>query len=597
MSKNNCIQLEFTEEMHGYFSVMDQVMNHSVESVDSYVQAAEAGKSAQQTLRFRLTITILDFQAFLQDPMLQAKAEGYVEAPVLGGQLQVIDGRFNLFVPAHDSFDSEVIKEMHYCLYLKDQDERDITLYGFKAIHRGNIESLWQETTTLYCRIWKGHYSQPAPERHLIGRGVLRLTAADFAKQMSTFRAHGGDCLSQQKAVFQFMELFAGNLWDAYRPQFSLLAEKPHRSIPINTLSGVSQVKKTTHTFSSYDGLGLSLTRFFRQPSSQPILLIHGLTSSSDMFIMPEHYNLVQFLLDHGYGDIWCLDWRGSRRFYYNLEPHKFSVDDVALYDIPAAMDHLRLLIGNPSPVNVICHCVGSIAFMMSMAAGKLNGIASVISNSVSLTPKVSPWSRWKLRLAPNLVDYVLRLPYISPQMAENSILSPGGWLARLVSLFHRECHEKPCHMVSFMWGAGHPAAFQHENLSPLTHERLADLFGGTSMHYYRHIAKMVRNGVAVPFDEQLAEKEGLPQNYLHELAANIDSPVLLVSGKENHIFPGSNQMTAESLLKLNPRAPVSYLEVPGYGHQDIFMGRSADQDVFPRILNFYSSLKGVKAA
>ena len=37
------------------------------------------------------------------------------------------------------------------------------------------------------------------------------------------------------------------------------------------------------------------------------------------MFIMPEHYNLVSFLLDYGFSDVWSFDWCGSMRHNCNL--------------------------------------------------------------------------------------------------------------------------------------------------------------------------------------------------------------------------------------------------------------------------------------
>ena len=47
------------------------------------------------------------------------------------------------------------------------------------------------------------------------------------------------------------------------------------------------------------------------------------------------------------------------------------------------------------------------------------------------------------------------------------------GWmLSRAVSLFHPECDDRACHMISFMWGSGKPGLWQHENLHPITHER-----------------------------------------------------------------------------------------------------------------------------
>ena len=55
--------------------------------------------------------------------------------------------------------------------------------------------------------------------------------------------------------------------------------------------------------------------------------------------------------------------------------------------------------------------------------------------------------------------------------------------------------------MLSFMWGSGHPAMYEHENLLPVTHERMGDLCGAGGMYYYRHVSTMVRAGHAVKCD------------------------------------------------------------------------------------------------
>src|SRR4051795_8971806 len=102
------------------------------------------------------------------------------------------------------------------------------------------------------------------------------------------------------------------------------------REIPLYTLEGVPDAEITHHPFTTADKLGLSLLRFNRDrgDSGDSVLIIHGLTTSTDMFIMPEHYNLVRYLLDHGFKDVWTLDFRMSNRFSYNLFVHRFNMDD-----------------------------------------------------------------------------------------------------------------------------------------------------------------------------------------------------------------------------------------------------------------------------
>ena len=177
------------------------------------------------------------------------------------------------------------------------------------------------------------------------------------------------------------------------------------RSIPLYTLEGVQDAEVRPYSFSTEDGLGLSMLRFSRGTDpGESVLVIHGLTTSSDMFIMPEHRNLVTHLLDSGYRDVWCLDFRMSNRYSYNLFKHRYTMDDVALFDFPPAVELVRRENGG-RPIHVICHCLGSVSFMMSLFGGAVDGIASVIANSVALTPRVPGWSRLKLGFAPFLAS------------------------------------------------------------------------------------------------------------------------------------------------------------------------------------------------
>jgi pimeloyl-ACP methyl ester carboxylesterase len=354
--------------------------------------------------------------------------------------------------------------------------------------------------------------------------------------------------------------------------------------IPRYTLAGVRDAEVSAHPFATEDGLGLDLTRFHRADCDNVVLLIHGLTVSSDMFIMPEHENLVNFLLDSGFTDVWTLDFRVSNRFPYDAETHRFNFDDIALYDFPPALAELRRNVGDRQ-VHVIAHCAGSLAFSMSLFGGAVDGIASLVASGVSLTTRMSTWSRAKLTAGPALTEYVLGLPFLDPRYGEAPVFTRGWLLSRFVSLFHRECDERPCHMISFMWGKGHPALYEHANLSPETHRRVADLFGACGVHYYRHARKMVKAGHAVKYDSSDPRYADLPNDYLAN-AADIATPILFLAGDHNHVFPGANVACHKMLEKIKPG--LHELEIlPGYGHIDAFIGKNSHIDVFPKIVDF----------
>lgn len=352
--------------------------------------------------------------------------------------------------------------------------------------------------------------------------------------------------------------------------------------IPQFTLTGVKDATTTYHPFSTADGLGLHLLRFQKGTGKDVILLSHGLTTSSDMFIMPEHENIVNFLHNNGFADVWSLDWRGSLRHSYNLFPHRYTLDDVARYDIPAAIKTIRKEVGD-ARIHAIVHCVGSITFFMSLLGGYTDGISSIITNSVSSVLKVHPWSRMKLRFAPFLIESVLRLPHVNPKAGSLPGVAAGKYMAKAVSLLHHECDVPECHMLSMMWGTGWPACYMHENLDEETHRRVGDLFGATSLNYHRHIRKIVSHGFLRPADGPLSlYKDGLKR---------MNIPILFMTGTQNRIFLDSN-IVAYELFQKETSSRCELFLAEGYGHQDTLMGRGVHADVFPRLLDFLQSVR-----
>jgi len=358
------------------------------------------------------------------------------------------------------------------------------------------------------------------------------------------------------------------------------------REIPLFTLDGVKDAEITTHHFSTEDKLGLSMFRFLRGDAAdagEAVLVIHGLTTSTDMFVMPEHYNLVSYLLDHGYRDVWCLDFRMSYRHPYNLFRNRYTMDDVALFDYPPALATMRREIGD-KPIHVICHCLGANSFVMSLFGKVIDGVSSVIANSVALTPRVPAWSKVKLAVAPDLVENVLGFPYMNPRWSEDPGWSRGKAFSRLISLLHPECDVPACHMLSLMWGTGWPALYRHENLADVTHRRGGDLYGATSMNYYRHVWKMVKAGGAVKYTRS-PKFDRLPDDYFQN-AKDIETPVLFITGSDNKVFTDSNVECHNRLARIVPGRHELHV-FPGYGHQDPFMGEHVARDIFPRLLDF----------
>lgn len=358
------------------------------------------------------------------------------------------------------------------------------------------------------------------------------------------------------------------------------------RKIPLYTTEGVPGARVSEHSVVTDDMLTLGLLRFWTADCDDVVVVIHGLTTSSDMFIMPEHKNLVVWLHEQGFTDVFTFDFRMSNRHIYNLGPHRFSMDDCALYDHPKAIETVRGIVGDKR-IHVICHCLGSMSFVMSLFAKQVPGVTSVIANSVALTPNPPRWSVIKGRMFPFILERMLSVPFVSPNWATYPHLSFGRVMGRIVSLFHRECDVHACHMLSLMWGTGWPALYEHDNLDEVTHRRGGDLYGGTSLNYHRHVLKMVSNDkTAVKMYPNKKEHAALPDNYL-AYAKEIETPVLLVTGRNNRVFADSNIICFERLKQLAPGNRHELLILDGYGHQDPFMGARVADEVFPQFLPF----------
>lgn len=569
----NGTRIEFSELMRGYVGAAETTF------ADGY----KAGELAGNSLSIKVAVLIPDLAYFLEEEGHAGSLSGEVDCALLGGVCPVQSGVFRL-LPDTADLDRKV---MYYQLYATTPEHEPFTFIGVKQVQHDAPFDLWRDTTTLYVNIYRGHIDpDKTAQATLWLTGIIGLGMAEFVEVLKQLRAVAPDGSTSLQGLAQFGQFFAGKLWDVYAPSLPPTSNQPKRKYPRFTNEGVSNVEISVHPFSTDDGLTLQLTRFKRRDCDDVVLVVHGLTNSSDMFIMPEHKNLVQTLLDQGYGDVWTLDYRGSCRFPYNLARHRYTFDDIALFDHPAAIAELRRHIGSTRRVHIVAHCIGAMTMAMAIFGKTIQGISSVILNSVALTPKVSSWAKAKLTIGPWASDYLLGIEYFNPSWRRESGWSAGKLLALGADWAHKECNSPECHMLSFMWGDGHPSIYHHANMAEETHERLGDLFGGTGVHYYRHVLKMVNNNnAAVTYDPSDPRYAALPDNYFAR-AAEMATPILFTLGQDNHVFEDSNIICHQRLEKIVPGRHQLHV-FPSYGHQDVFMGKNVHEDIFPRLIAF----------
>jgi alpha-beta hydrolase superfamily lysophospholipase len=344
--------------------------------------------------------------------------------------------------------------------------------------------------------------------------------------------------------------------------------------------------------FRASDGTQLALNRIVahdngeydaaRDADERPaVLLLHGHTASADMFVLPETRNMVDVLLAAGY-EPWLLDWRGSCRLPHNETAARFSYDDVALYDIPDAVSYIRGRIGGRQ-LFIVAHCIGAMCLSMSMAAGLVPDLAAVVAQGVFLTPKLSGRTRTRMHFGGEFLR--TRIDHVPIDIRKTGLWSKYTPLFALAAR-GADCPDPTCQMLhNSTWGLG-ASLFVHDNLDERTHDRLAELFGPVPVWSLPHMRRIELAHSMMRWNHNDLRYRALPENAL-DRADRIDSPLLLISGSQNRLWLDSNKLCYDILTSRHPDLDVSYVEVPGYGHVDTFIGRSAALDVFGHIVEF----------
>ncbi|MBW0009962.1 MAG: GMC family oxidoreductase N-terminal domain-containing protein, partial [Pseudonocardiales bacterium] len=548
--------IQFTETMTGYISAQGS---------GDYQAAAALGEADGSPFSFTLTVVSEDLEGMLTDPDHPARMIGTVRAPALSPDpITVTEGVFNLFVKDPDRING---RQMRYRMRLTTEEGRHYHFVGVKIINDDRGLDIWSDNTTLYVTVYEGD----TEAGRVVATGTLTISPEDLMRQLTTIRVRGATSVRQRLVeTARFGEFFAGTLFDVYggvvRPLERFNAVAPARKKrPLRVCAPV------IHPFTTDDGVALRLTRY-QGGSKGPVILAHGLGVSSRIFSIDTiETNLLEFLYAHGY-DVWLLDFRASVELTASAQ--RFTADDVAQYDYPAAVAAVRAVTASPS-VQMVAHCYGSTTFFMAMLAG-LDGVRSVVSSQVATHIVCPPMTRLKTGL--HLPALLEKLGVISLTAYADT---NADWSSRLYDRFlevfpgdnEGDCTSAVCHRISFMYSQ----LYEHGQLNSLTHDVLHEMFGVANLHELEHLAVMVRAGALRSADGQ--------DIYLPHLE-RLSIPTTFIHGAENSCFlPQSTEKTMELLAQRNGSHLYRRHVVPGYGHIDCIFGKRAALDVYPLIL------------
>lgn len=326
--------------------------------------------------------------------------------------------------------------------------------------------------------------------------------------------------------------------------------------------------------FEAGDGRRLNLiqVRGASAPTRGPVLLVHGAGVRANIFRPPLATTFVDALLADGY-DVWLENWRASIDF----DPIEWTLDQAALYDHPAAVRTVVAETG-AAHIKAVVHCQGSTSFTMSALAGLVPQVDTVVSNAVSLHPRVSWVARQKGRFALPLVGALT--PYLDPRWGEHAEGFVPRALQALVKLTHHECDNGVCRFSSFTYGSGPAVLWRHENLDDATHDWIRGEFAAVPISFFEQMTHCLAAGHLLR-QEHLPE---LPEDFTAQ-PPRTDARFAFIAGELNDCFRWQSQQASFDWFERQRPNYHSLHVLGGYGHLDVFIGRHAARDTFPVLL------------
>jgi cholesterol oxidase len=356
------------------------------------------------------------------------------------------------------------------------------------------------------------------------------------------------------------------------------------------------------------------------------VLLIHGFGASANTFtqLTPSGKNAVTELISNNF-DVWLIDLRTSSASHSRKEYSSF--DQTGDEDIVASCRYieewrkvnLNNSNSNDSKIHIVAHCVGVAMLSKPLLEGKLNGkIASLVLTQVGFVVELTAYNYARNALIAGLRQFIGD-DYIDTRISPNEAIKANGdkstknpaspplidWI--LSSFVYRPSEwfllssswKAPIWLAQYnRMSALYAPLMNIKNMRKSTLAQLHRLISGVNLKAYSQ-------SLFYSVSRRLTNKHGQVLPSVDAINNCIDFPILFLSGKDNRVFHTASsersailvanawaQRTHEPADKFQSERQAFSCQVPGYGHQDLWLGKNAHKDVFPHIVSF---IKGEK--
>lgn len=308
------------------------------------------------------------------------------------------------------------------------------------------MKNTWKATTTLYVTL--AH-----PDKSIIGRGILTISATNFAKELMTFDGIGESTWTKVASASGFLSYFTDRLSESVFSPLNAL-QYPHA-----TATGFYEKQAPTKNIvvTASDGVKSTLHKWVPERlkgHGTPILLVPGASVDYQIFALPSiPFNLVDYLLEHGY-TVYSIDHRVGK---VPSARDNWTTYDSRL-DIAAAVDYIRET-ECLEKIYAIVHCAGAEAMAAGLLDGTIHGIGGLTASQVFMNPLFAEVNMIKAKTTPVILPIYEKtlggwydvIPHRRDCMVEKLINE--ALRAYPVQKSQEICHSVVCHKSELAFG------------------------------------------------------------------------------------------------------------------------------------------------
>ncbi len=578
--------LSFAEQMQGYFTVnfRKNTTPSRLRIANDFDIAYQQGKAEASTMQAILEIEISSIYDLIEDSQHQAKVSGSVICKELDPMPMPANGHFQLFPIAESTVETW---EMNYKMDIEAQGGKTYYFEGQKILHKKTGSQWWNDVTTLFVTVYEKGI---IPEK-IIGKGIIKLGVQDLMRQGSTIKTTTTNAIVKKLPSFvatlfntlyleKFAAFFGLVLFKAYGGLLTDLADFPKQENAKRKRRKLNAPSPKVYPTTTEDGFKIKLTRY-QGGKKGPIILAPGFATTAASFAADTvEQSLVEFLCQANY-DVWLFDYRSSPDSGSSTKP--FTIDDIANYDWPKGVE-VVLNATKAKDVQVLGHCVGSMSFLMAKLNG-LQGVRSAISSQLTLHPATT-WLNYVKADTPTVQIlekhfHITEVDMRSGDTDKDKAIDAVLWKVPVPP--GEECTNPVCHRIFSVFGP----PYTHAQLNHNTHIAMRDWFGKISAKPFEQMSLITKLGYVV-------DKDG-KNTYLPKVN-NLAMPITFLAGQLNNIFYPETSLRTYEWLQAHLEPELFHREIfEDYAHMDLFIGKNAYIEVFPKILELLENLEQPK--